>query len=115
MRSDLDRLNDMLEAIQRISEKLPKTKKEFTGSDLIQVWALYHIQVIGESANGLSAEFRQKHTVIPWQDIIAMRHLLVHQYFGIDINEVWNTVKNDLPRLQQEIVAILDRMGQNDS
>jgi uncharacterized protein with HEPN domain len=68
---------------------------------------LYHIQIIGEAANGISPEFQETHPVIPWKDIIAMRHLLVHQYFGIDRDEVWNTAKHDLPRLGQEIQRIL--------
>jgi uncharacterized protein with HEPN domain len=107
MRSDRDRLRDIREAIHRIQEKLPASKGEFTGSDLLQVWVLYHIQVIGEAANGVSPGFRKEHPAIPWQDIIAMRHLLVHQYFGIDLDEVWNTAKHDLIRLEKEITTIL--------
>ena len=88
-------------------EKLPSAKKEFIRSDLHQAWVLYHIQVIGEAANGISPEFQNQHQKIPWKDIIAMRHLLVHQYFGIDFEEVWNTAKKDLPILQREISLIL--------
>jgi uncharacterized protein with HEPN domain len=107
MRSDLDRLREISEAIDRIMEKLPHEKEEFLKSDLLQVWVLYHIQVSGEAANGISSEFQQNHPTIPWKDIIAMRHLLVHQYFGIDLDEVWNTARNDLPHLKEEIFRIL--------
>ncbi len=68
---------------------------------------LYHIQVIGEAANGTSEDFRNNHPKIPWKDIIAMRHMLVHQYFGIDLEEVWNTVQQDLPRLKKAIDRII--------
>jgi len=107
MRSVRDRLLDINEAIERIIEKLPLSKEEFIQSDLLQVWILYHIQVIGEAANGISPEFQKQHQKIPWKDIIAMRHLLVHQYFGIDLDEIWNTAQQDLPQLQQEISRIL--------
>ncbi|MFA4823881.1 MAG: HepT-like ribonuclease domain-containing protein [Methanoregula sp.] len=107
MRSDIDRLRDINEAIQRIGEKLPSGKDEFFQSDLLQVWVLYHIQVIGEAANGITPGFQNDHKEIPWKDIIAMRHLLVHQYFGIDLGEVWSTAQQDLPKLQQEILRIL--------
>jgi len=107
MRSDRDRLTDIVEAIRRIGEKLPNTKEEFLGSELYQVWALYHIQIIGEAANRISKRFQKDHPAIPWKDIIAMRHLLVHQYFGIDLDEVWNTAKNDLPRLEQQVLKLL--------
>lgn len=76
MRSDINRLSDIIEAIRRIREKLPHTKGEFTGSDLLQIWVLYHIRIIGEAANGISSIFRNAHPSVPWQDIIAMRHLL---------------------------------------
>ena len=72
MRSDRDRLVDINKAIQRILEKIPAKKEEFTHSDLLQVWILYHIQVIGEAANGVSPEFQKKHNKIPWKDIIAI-------------------------------------------
>ena len=107
MRSDRDRLTDIVEAIRRIGEKLPGTKKEFLGSELYQVWVLYHVQIIGEAANKISKRFQKAHPDIPWKDIIAMRHLLVHQYFGIDLDEVWNTAKNDLPRLEQQVLNLL--------
>ena len=61
MRSDRARLLDIDEAVQRIKEKLPITKEEFIQSDLLQVWVLYHIQVIGEAANGISPEFQKQH------------------------------------------------------
>jgi uncharacterized protein with HEPN domain len=107
MRSDHDRLLDIYAAIIRIMDKLPSTQVEFHNSDLLQVWVLYHIQIIGEAANAISPEFQKHHQIIPWKDIIAMRHLLVHQYFGIDLDEVWNTTQQDLPRLKQQISIIL--------
>jgi uncharacterized protein with HEPN domain len=108
MRTDLDRLRDIHEALEHIARKLPSAKKEFLASDMHQVWVLYYIQLIGEAANGISAEFQQAHPIIPWKKIVAMRHLLVHQYFGIDLDEVWNTAQKDLPELQQEISLILE-------
>jgi|SRR5208337_1909055 len=107
MRSDRDRLRDILEATRKIERKLPDSRDDFARSELVVVWTLYHIQIIGEAANGISPGFQEDHPAIPWKDIIAMRHLLVHQYFGIDIDEVWNTAKHDLPRLGQEIQRIL--------
>jgi len=107
MRTDLDRLRDIREALEHIARKLPSAKKEFLASDMHQVWVLYYIQLIGEAANGISAEFQQAHPVIPWKKIVAMRHLLVHHYFGIDLDEVWNTAQKDLPELKHEISLIL--------
>ena len=107
MRTDFDRLRDIHEALEHIARKLPSAKKEFLASDMHQVWVLYYIQLIGEAANGISAEFQQAHPIIPWKKIVAMRHLLVHHYFGIDLDEVWNTAQKDLPELKLEISLIL--------
>jgi uncharacterized protein with HEPN domain len=109
MRTDRDRLTDILDSIHRVKEKIPGTREEFIRSDLLQVWAIYHIQVIGEAANGLSPEFRTSYTSIPWQEVIGMRHILVHHYFGVDVSEVWNTATIDLPRMEREIRMILER------
>jgi uncharacterized protein with HEPN domain len=112
MRTDRDRLLDILESIHRIDEKIPQRKEQFIRSDLLQIWVIYHIQVISEAANGLSPEFRQSHTTIPWQDVIGMRHILVHHYFGIDISEVWNTATIDIPEMKRKIQAILEEGSQ---
>ena len=107
MRSDRHRLLDIHEAIENISRKIPPSKEEFSASEMHQIWVLYHLQIVGEAANAVSVEFRQEHKEIPWKKIVAMRNLLVHQYFGIDLQEVWDTVQNDLPPLKKEIGYLL--------
>ena len=57
------------------------------------------IEIIGEAASGLTAELRQQHADIPWQDIVSMRNRLFHAYFDIDLDRVWDTMIGDLPRL----------------
>lgn len=74
---------------------------------MIQVWIVHHIQIIGEAARALSDEIRARHNQIPWP-LIGMRHILVHNYFfGIDLDEVWSVVERDLPRLKENVRAIL--------
>ena len=63
--------------------------------------------IVGEAARGLSDDLRASHSDIPWPDIIAMRNLLIHEYFGIDQNEVWSTAVNDLPVLRRQIEEML--------
>ncbi len=74
------------------------------------MWIIHHIQVIGEATAGFSRDLRERHTDIPWTDVVAMRNVLVHQYFGIDLEEVWNTVQDDLPRLKGKIEVILKEL-----
>ncbi|RPI66604.1 MAG: DUF86 domain-containing protein [Ignavibacteriales bacterium] len=57
------------------------------------------IEIIGEAASKISEEIKIKYPEIPWKDIIGMRNRLIHGYFEVNIELVWNTVKNNLPQL----------------
>ena len=109
MRKDRDRLLDIREAVDRVREKLPVARDEFIRSDILQVWVSWHLQMIGEAANNISAPLQAGHPEIPWKDIIDMRNLLVHQYFRIDPDELWNTAHDDLPRLRTQVALILEK------
>lgn len=108
MRDDREFLADVLEAIDNIERYTAKGKEAFIEDELLQVWVIHHIQIIGEAANHLSKALQEKHLHIPWADIVAMRNIVVHQYFGIDLEQVWDTVEIDLPALKIEIEKILD-------
>ena len=63
--------------------------------------------MICEAANNLSSELIAAHPEVPWQDVVALRHVLVHRHFGVDIAIVWRLVIDDLPPLEQAVRAIL--------
>ncbi|MFO7651363.1 MAG: DUF86 domain-containing protein [bacterium] len=107
MRRDRERLADMVEAIERIEKYAAKGRAVFERDELVQVWVVHHIQVIGEAAAKVSSELQSRHPDVAWPQIVAMRNILVHEYFGIDVEEVWTTVEHDLPRLKQRLVAVL--------
>ena len=107
MRSDRERLLDILEAIERIEKYARKGKSKYLRDELIQNWMVNHITMIGESCRALSEEFQARHANVPWADIIAMRNLLVHHYFGIDEEAVWSVVERDIPVLKSNIQVIL--------
>ncbi|MEN6369739.1 MAG: HepT-like ribonuclease domain-containing protein [Thermotogota bacterium] len=108
MRPNRDRLTDILEAIESIRQRLPATIEELTDSELLQVWVVYHLQVIGEAANNLSPALVAAHPEVPWQDVIALRHVLVHRYFGVDLAIIWRLVADELPALEASVRAILE-------
>jgi uncharacterized protein with HEPN domain len=110
MRDDRDRLRDILEAIERIERYLPEGYQRFESDELLQTWMVYHIQVIGEATRKLSDRVRKNHPEIPWPPIIAMRNVLAHDYFGLDLHEIWLTVERDIPHLKPKIQEILNRL-----
>ena len=111
MRTDLERLHDMLQAIARIERYGRQGRERFEPDELVQTWVIHHIQVIGEAARGLSEELRGRYRAIPWGRIIGMRHILVHDYFGTDLEEVWGTVVTDLPALKRDLEAMVAELG----
>ena len=74
-----------------------------------RVWCVRHLQIIGEAARALPYETRSGIPEIPWSKIIGMRHVLVHNYFGIDTELVWNAVENDMDVLKTAIESFLNQ------
>lgn len=64
------------------------------------------VEIIGEAAKNLPKSFRDQHSKIPWKKIIGTRDLLIHRYFGIDKDILWEILKNDLPKLKKQIQNI---------
>jgi uncharacterized protein with HEPN domain len=79
----------------------------FYDDEMAQVWVIHHLQIIGEAVRGISPEFRTANPDIPWSDIIGMRNVLIHHYFGIDRDAVWNVVEHDLPALKSQLQSLV--------
>ncbi len=107
MRNERERLLDILEAIERIEKYAEGGKDAFEADELIQTWVVHHITIIGEACRSLPNEFQAAHANVPWADIIGMRNILVHHYFGIDVDAVWSVVERDLPELKLNVETIL--------
>ncbi|MFA6331836.1 MAG: HepT-like ribonuclease domain-containing protein [Methanoregula sp.] len=86
-----------------------KGKPAFETSELIQVWIVHHLQILGEAARGISEESRRKYPNIPWSKIVGFRNIPVHHYFAIDPLELWRVVVVDIPPLKKEIGRILEK------
>lgn len=114
MRDPKERLRDILDAIARIERYASRGREAFERDELIQVWIFHHIQIIGEAAANLGGEFHEAHPEVPWPQIVAMRNVLVHEYFGVDLREVWKTVERDLPALKLAVGRLLQRLEEQE-
>jgi uncharacterized protein with HEPN domain len=114
MRREQERLLDILEAIERIEKYAVQGKSAFLQNELIQNWMVNHIAMIGEACRALPDDFQARFSGVPWADIVAMRNILVHHYFGIDVEAVWSVVERDIPELKTNIQAILDELKKLD-
>ena len=107
MRDPKERIRDILECIDRIARYSSRGRSAFEQDELIQNWFVRNLQILGEAARSLPAEVRDRDRSIPWAEIIGMRNILVHDYFGIDTEIVWQVVDVQLPKLKSQVAELL--------
>lgn len=101
-------LSDILKSINYI-EKFTTgfTFEKFLNSEMEQFAVIRNLEIIGESAKNIDEIFKKAHVLIPWRSINGFRNILVHEYFDVDIEAVWNVIIKDLPLLKKEIAKAL--------
>lgn len=105
---DSARLEHILEAIERVEEFTKDVSRSSFDADKMRIHATaYNIQIIGEASYKLSKEFKQAHTETPWRLIEKMRHILVHDYFTVDLDFVWLVITEDLSPLKEQVKKYL--------
>jgi uncharacterized protein with HEPN domain len=109
LRSDRERLLDILEAIERINRQTALGRARFEEDEVVQTAVVRWIEIVGEAVRGLSNELREAHPEIPWRQIVAMRNIVVHVYFELDADAVWLAIEQDLPKLEAKVRELLDQ------
>jgi uncharacterized protein with HEPN domain len=84
-----------------------KSREDLESDRKLVLSIVKSIEIIGEAARKLTTERRESHPDIPWQDIIGMRNRLIHAYFDINLDTVWDTVTNELPPLIGNLEEII--------
>jgi uncharacterized protein with HEPN domain len=103
-----ERLCDIQEAITKIMKYTSRGHEAFDQDELIQTWVIHHLEIIGEASRAIPQDFRNQHPEIEWKQISGMRNALIHGYFEINTNRVWDTITQDLPRLKASVDALLN-------
>lgn len=102
------RLRHMLEAAQEaVAFVQARARNELDGDRMLSLALVKLIETIGEAANSISPAIREAFPQIPWPEIIGMRHRLIHGYYEIDLDIVWEVISNDLPPLINQLKKIL--------
>ena len=106
--TDATPLRHMLEnAREAVGLVQGKTLADLNNTRLLQLGLVRLVEVIGEAATRVSKEGRAKYPGIPWDDIVGMRNKLIHGYDTVDLDILWDTVTDDLPRLIEELQKIV--------
>ena len=111
----IEHILDSIKAIKEFSRGIRKV--ELISSRLKQSAIVREIEIIGEAVKNLSEQLKSKYKDIEWQEIAGTRDKMIHHYFGVDLNIVWNIIKKDLPALKKKIKGIkeeLTRQGRGD-
>lgn len=108
---DPKRLQDILEAINTIFQYVGEDDMSSFVADKMRYHAVvYNIMIIGEAANLLTVEFREKHPLTPWRQITGMRNFLIHGYHQVEKDLVWKVIEEDLHVLRPQIVEYLTEL-----
>ncbi|MBD3229232.1 MAG: DUF86 domain-containing protein [Candidatus Lokiarchaeota archaeon] len=104
-------IKHILECIELIEKYIEgKNKADFIKTLLIQDAVVHRIEIIGEAIKNLSSEFIEKYPNIPWKEIKGMRDIIVHKYFGIDLELTWEVIVKDIPDLKRNILKIKEEI-----
>jgi uncharacterized protein with HEPN domain len=113
-RDDLIRIRHMLDAAREaLSFAKNKSRGDFDSDRMLVLSIVKSIEIVGEAASKVTQETREMCSELPWANIIGMRNRLIHVYFDIDLDRVWDTVTDDLPSLiaSLEKVILQDDIG----
>ncbi len=107
MKDDLAFIEHILDSINAIEKFSKNLKKEKLISDRLRQSAIVReIEIIGEAVKNISESLKNKHREIGWKEIVGTRDKMIHHYFGVDLNTIWDIIKIDLPDLKDKILKI---------
>lgn len=108
---DIDRLRHMLEQIDMLLTLAPTLSVDTLDADKVRYYGIVKMtEIIGEAAYRLTNEFVESHPEVPWKVIRGMRHYLVHEYYQVSKEGMWDTITNDLPTLRPFIVKYIEEL-----
>jgi len=102
----LGHISESIKAIKKYTRGV--SKASFSSSEEKQDSVIRRLEIIGEAVRNLDKDFKKKYDKIEWAEIAGMRDVLIHDYFGVDVNLVWTTVKKDIPKLEKYIKEIFN-------
>ena len=112
MKQDSVYLKHIRDSILKIEAYTAGGRRAFHKDTMVQDAVVRNLEVIGEAVRNLSPVLKERNPDIPWRSITALRNLLVHEYFGVDLEIVWRIVSRRLPSLKRHIEMILGRSRQ---
>lgn len=109
MKDDKVYIRHILDEVHFIIDKSTDlTYEDLTKDETLKRAFARSLEIIGEAAKNLSPDFREKHPEINWRDLSGLRDKLIHHYFGINWNRVWDVLQNIIPDIKNKLEKILE-------
>jgi uncharacterized protein with HEPN domain len=104
-------LQHIIESIEEIEKyTCNQNKVKFSKATMMQDAVMRRLEIIGEAVKNIPKSYKNKYPKISWREIAGMRDILIHEYFGININIVWNTIQKDIPKLKKSIQELMNEL-----
>lgn len=101
------RIKDIIKAITKIEQYLDQmTFSEFKKNEMAIDAVVRNFEIIGEAANNIPDDVENANPQVPWKQMVEMRNFLIHEYFGVDLNTVWQTAHKYLPELKEQLLQL---------
>ncbi len=100
-------IKHILECIEKIQKWHMQGKEEFLRNEMLHDAIIRNLQILGESTKRLSVKAKEAHPEVPWKDIFGFRNIVVHEYLELDVEIIWELIKNDLPILKTAMQKLL--------
>jgi len=113
VKSDRIYLLHIRDSIARIAEYTREGRDDFFARPMVQDAVVRNVEIIGEAVKNLSDPLKSSHPRVPWKRIAGMRDKMIHEYFGVNLQLVWEVVEKDMPNLRSAVESILQGMNED--
>lgn len=105
-------LQDIIDSISNIEEYTAGlTLEEFQTRKMVKDAVIRNFEIIGEASTHIPDEIKFKYASVPWRELKSVRNIVIHEYFGVDLDIIWKTIHKSLPGLKKEILKAVESEG----
>ena len=102
-------LRDIVEAADRVATFVAgRDLEQFLSDEFLRSAVMYQLMIVGEAARSVDAALTTRYPLVPWQKVKGFRNIVAHAYFSMDWPDVWDTIREDVPILREQIAALLE-------
>ncbi len=102
-------ISDIMDAITKIENYIEDLDYDsFAQSNMVIDAVVRNLEIIGEAARNIPNDAKERYPDIPWKRMVGLRNIVIHEYFGVDLDNVWKIIKENIPEVKPDIMKILD-------